>query len=147
MTTIATDGKSMAGDGLVTSGTAVFGRAMCKVRRLPDGRIVGTAGRCGDGHAFIEWLEKGGDKPKLGDEFEALVLLTDGSCLSYDENCYPTEEELPTASGSGRQWAMAMMDIGKTPGEAIAYAETRDTCTGGVITELELHVKPKLEAA
>ena len=141
MTTIATDGKTMAGDGLVTSGSTIFGHDLQKVKRLPDGRIVGCAGSGYNGVAFMDWLESGGDKPKLGEDFEAIVLHPDGSCFTYDESCVAMSESLPTATGSGRQLALAAMDLGKTPAEAVEYAATRDMATGGVIRSTELQFK------
>ena len=56
---------------------------------------------------------KGGDKPALDDAFEALVLLPSGIVLAYDHRCRAIEEELPTATGSGRELAIgAMIDFG-----------------------------------
>ncbi|MBY8106392.1 hypothetical protein KW456_04595 [Vibrio fluvialis] len=45
------------------------------------------------------------------------------------------------AIGSGCDWAIAAMDFGKTPKQAIEYAKTRDCCTGGEVHELCLSVE------
>lgn len=37
------------------------------------------------------------------------------------------------AMGSGRDFALAAMDHGKTPAESIEYAKTRDVYTGGEV--------------
>jgi hypothetical protein len=46
------------------------------------------------------------------------------------------------AYGSGRDWALAAMDFGCSPREAVRYAMTRDVYTGGDVVQLVL---PSLE--
>lgn len=144
MTTIATDGKSMAGDGLVTSGDAIFGYNLVKVRRAPDGRIAGASGTGYDADAFHAWLANGGDPPKLNEHFEALVLYPDGTCRSYDSDCRSIPEELPSATGSGRLAAIGAMEFGAGPERAVEIACARDAMSGGKITVL--HLEPALAA-
>jgi ATP-dependent protease HslVU (ClpYQ) peptidase subunit len=136
MTTIACDGESMAADGLVCSGSTVFGRNARKIVQLKDGRIVGCAGNARYQGPFAAWLEDGGDIPEMDDEFEALVLLPDGTVVSYDHKGRMLPEELPTASGSGREFALAAMDTGATPEEAVKVACSRDMMSGGEIVVL-----------
>lgn len=136
MTTIATDGETMAGDGLVTSGSTIFGSSMTKVHQLKDGRLVGISGCAYFATPFMDWLQDGGDVPELDDNFEALVLHPDGSCLSYDNKGRSLPEELPTATGSGREIALGAMAVGASPEEAVKVACDRDTQTGGKITVL-----------
>lgn len=134
MTTIATDGDTMAGDGLVTSGGTIFGRNAVKVHQLKDGRLVGISGCAHYIAPFVEWLSEGGDVPEMDDQFEALVLLPNGECLSYDHKGRSLPEELPTATGSGREIALGALAVGATPEEAVQAACGRDTSTGGKIT-------------
>lgn len=136
MTTIATDGQTMAGDGLVTSGNVIFGSNIVKVFQLKDGRLAGICGSAYHAGPFCEWLNQGGEPPELDDNFEALVLMADGSCRSYDHKGRWIAEELPTACGTGREFALAAMDLGASPEEAVEAAAKRDTCTGGKITVL-----------
>jgi ATP-dependent protease HslVU (ClpYQ) peptidase subunit len=136
MTTIACDGESMAGDGLVCSGSTIFGSNAQKIVSLKDGRIVGCAGNARYQRAFVAWLNEGGEPPELDDEFEALVLMPDGSVVSYDHKGRPLPEELPTATGSGREFALAAMDLGASPKEAVEAAAKRDMMTGGTIMSL-----------
>lgn len=139
MTTIATDGRTMAGDGLVTSNGTIFGTKCVKVRKLKDGRIVGISGVAYTFDPFCEWLERGGDLPTLDEgAFEALVLGVDGSCRSYDHTGRHLAEELPTATGSGREIALGAMAVGASPEEAVKAACERDTGTGGLITVVSL---------
>lgn len=136
----------MAGDGLTVSGSIIFGRNAQKVHQLPDGRIVGIAGCANYVEPFLEWLSGNGDPPDIGDDFEALVLNTDGTVISFDHKCRPLIEELPTASGSGREIALGAMVFGASPEEAVKVACERDTNTGGRITVLRRPTKLKRAA-
>jgi ATP-dependent protease HslVU (ClpYQ) peptidase subunit len=138
MTTIATDGHTMAADGMTTSGGTIFGRNAVKVHQLSDGRLVGISGCAYYGPLFLEYLEGKSELPELGEDFEALVLDLDGTCKSYDHKARTLEEELPTASGSGREIALGAMAVGATPEEAVKAACERDMATGGKITVLTL---------
>jgi len=135
MTTIATDGRSMAGDGLATSQTvAITDRKMVKVWRLEDGRIVGCAGDRSDALAFRDWLN-GSERPKIVKSFEALVLNMDGTAQYFcDPRLIGDIVELPTAIGSGMSFALAAMDAGASPDQAVRIAAERDPFTGGDIT-------------
>jgi ATP-dependent protease HslVU (ClpYQ) peptidase subunit len=144
MTTIACDGTSMAGDGIITENDHICRRDYRKVWRLCDGRIVGFAGNSYNWQAFAEWLETGnGDPPKVDGGIACIVLAPDGSIFSYDEFGRSFPEVAPIAIGSGTRFALAAMDMGRTAEEAIAYACTRDIFSGGDITVVHL---PRLEA-
>lgn len=146
MTTIACDGKSMAGDGLITTGDVISDTRFAKVRRLSDGRIVGMAGNAYNWDVYWTWLDNGteGEPPKVHETFGCLVMRPDGSLWSYDElgRCFP--ENAPCALGSGGSFALMAMDCGKSAEEAVAMACGRDTCSGGEITCLRL--EPALRA-
>lgn len=145
MTTIATDGKTMAGDGLINGDGVVHGRSFPKVRALEGGVIIGLCGCICDVEPFLAWMD-GGPKPRLEKGFQALLLSPGGPPRLYYGDLKSEPVELPYAIGSGGHFALAAMDFGKTPEEAVRYAATRDIHTGGTITVLELHAKPKLAA-
>lgn len=128
----------MAGDGLCTAGSLVHGTAVRKVMRLEDGRLVGCAGTAYGLNLFSEWLIEGGEKPRLPESFEALVLNRDGSCLSYNEHCQSCEQEVPAVTGSGGALALGAMLSGLSPEESIKIAAQRDAYTGGAIIALHL---------
>jgi ATP-dependent protease HslVU (ClpYQ) peptidase subunit len=139
MTTIACDGRSMAGDGLITENDHVCQRDYPKVRRLSDGRIVGLCGNSFNWDAFAAWLEKEeGDPPKMDEGIGVLVLCADGSLWQYNEHGRRFLEAAPCAIGSGQRFALAAMDFGKSASEAVEYACSRDIFSGGQITELSL---------
>lgn len=145
MTTIATDGRTLAADGQTTSpGDYIVTLKAEKVVRTGAGRIVACCGPCGDEELFIDWLENGGKKPKLGRGFAAIALAPGEHAHVYYGDCTRNRLRGPYAIGSGAQWALAAMDLGKTPQEAVAYACTRDIYSGGEIVALSLD--PPLKA-
>lgn len=134
MTTIATDGRSMAGDGPCTGNGLVHGFDTQKVFKLEDGRIVGMCGTAYGMPVFVEWLNGGGEKPKLFEGFEALVLSPDGTCRTYNEECQSCSQQLPAITGSGGAVALGAMLAGASPERAVEIAAMRDQSTGGIIT-------------
>lgn len=136
MTTVATDGDTMAADGLLVSGGTVFGTNFEKIRSLKSGAIVGIAGTASYFEPFCDWICNGGDMPEFDENFEAIVLYPDGICRSFDHKGRSIIEELPTASGSGREIALGAMAVGASPEEAVKAACQRDTQTGGTVRVL-----------
>jgi hypothetical protein len=59
MTIIAVKSDIMAADGLVRSGDLIGPVAFPKILRLPDGRIIGTAGCVVDCYAVQQWFLAG----------------------------------------------------------------------------------------
>lgn len=134
MTTIATDGKTMAADGCrFHRDTCVISTAV-KVRRLHDGALVGTAGDVGFGMTMVEWLESGGPPPEFKDDGSALLLETNGDCFILDRNCLRMPVQAPVAIGSGMDLAIGAMLAGASPAEAVKIAGLKDPHTGGTIT-------------
>lgn len=138
MTTIACDGKSMAGDGFACARGSIVDHATVKVYRATDGCILGCAGEYHDALAFLAW-RNGGDRPKIKAAFEALVLMASGD-LSYhcEKDLEGVPQEIPAAIGSGMDFALGAMDGGATPESAIEIASNRDPYTGGTATIIHL---------
>lgn len=139
MTTIATDGMTMAGDGFVTGNALIHAFSFCKVHKLEDGRIVGCTGTSYDIAPFANWLENGGDLPMLTDDFEALVLISPMKCLTYNSKCLSAPQEVPAVAGSGGAIALGAMLAGASPSQAVAIAAQRDLYSGGTIREERLN--------
>ncbi len=137
MTTIATDGKTMAADGLVTGNGIIHDFDAVKIVRLPDGRIAGFAGNLYDIPIAVEWLSKGGDVPKLSAEFEALVIGPDG-CVSINSDGVACPQAVPAVTGSGGALALGAMLACADPHRAVGIACERDMKSGGSITVLSL---------
>lgn len=150
MTTIATDGVTIAADGMVCEGDCVIQTSYRKLRRFKDGRIIGFSGNAFNDDAFASWLERGGkdELPKglVGEEFCCIELTVGGEIATYDEYGRRFVELPPYAIGSGRKWAKAAMALGKSPKEAVEFASRFDVYTGGDITVLHPNVR-NVEAA
>lgn len=143
MTCIATDGKTMAGDGRALIGQLITTEERVKLIRTPDGSVVGVAGDATAGALVRQWFEKGEDlscipavKPgeEPGTPFEALVLRPDGRVELLDWNFTATQLALPAAIGSGREVAIGLMMAGLSPKEAVERTMTRVASVGGKVT-------------
>lgn len=134
MTTIATDGKSMAGDTLTSAGGYVV-RYSPKVHRGKDGRIFGCCGPSVDAAKFQAWMaDPAVEQPKLSDDFMAIILNQDGTVDWIDCALVPIRTMVPAAIGSGCDHAIGAMLAGANPAQAVGIAGQRDTGTGGTIT-------------
>lgn len=151
MTCIATDGKTMAGDGRALIGQLITTDARVKIMHASDGSVVGVAGEASAGALVREWFAKGEDLTSIptvkpgedpGTPFEALILRPDGRVEFMDWNFTAVEHEVPAAIGSGREVAIGLMLAGKTPAEAVAIVARRVATVGGVITKLKPKRKP-----
>lgn len=108
--------------------------------------LVGAAGngwRCSE---MIEWARTGFDAD-LFPEFQRdedtavdlLVILPTGKILSYGVTPCPVEyEDKQFAIGSGRDFALAAMRLGKTAREAVLFAAEFDPGTGNGVDTLTL---------
>lgn len=135
MTTIAWDGKTLAGD----TQTRIFRARKAKLHRLPDGSLFGACGYTEHAVAALQWLQNGGDKPKLGDGFHALWIRAFGGFSVLEEGLIAIEYDMPFyAVGSGRDFAMAAMRCGKTAREAVLIAHEFDPDTGDEVQELTI---------
>jgi ATP-dependent protease HslVU (ClpYQ) peptidase subunit len=138
VTTIATDGKTLAADGLVTDQETIVSTNASKVRRLPSGDVVGVAGKLVDTITFARWLKDGErGKPDVWDKSEALLLRADGAVFWIDSDGHFAEAPRIAAIGSGAVFALAAMDAGAGPKEAVEIACRRDIHSGGTIIVME----------
>ena len=135
MTTIATDGLTIAGDGARFRNEVLVASSARKVHRLSDGSLLGCSGESPDCVAFREWIEAGlsSRRPKAN-SLSALHLLTDGSLFYYSERGPGVPAEAPATLGTGAELAMGAMLAGATPARAVALASERDPYSGGTIT-------------
>lgn len=134
MTTIATDGKTIAADSRAVGNFILQGNVN-KLKRLKDGRILGTCGELWETHAVAGWLDGKRDKPKVSEGFGALVLGE--SLILYRDNLEPMEIPPPYSIGSGCGHAIGAMLAGASPREAIKISIKLDENTGGRIRVME----------
>lgn len=137
MTTIATDGKSMAGDSRITARNEWVGDTI-KIHKAKDGRIFGCCGASADRVLFGAHINGENAEPKLSDDFSALVLNADGTVDYYYDKLVPIRYLTPMAIGSGGDFALGAMLAGKSPAEAVGIAALRDLSTGGDITTISI---------
>jgi len=79
-----------------------------------------------------------GGKETLVPECNAYAISDEGCFrigVSNDGEFWRQKLEHNEAMGSGWQWAISAMDFGKSAGDAVEYAKTRDSMSGG-----EVHV-------
>lgn len=140
MTTIAYSHKhkQIAIDSRITSNGVIRCDSYDKIIR----NDIGTwffSGNCCDNLALS--LMKHDDHCDVAPQCSAL-LINDGDVylvLVNDGNyCEWFKTEHDAAYGSGQDFAIAALDFGKTPKEAVEYAMTRDCTTGGSVQVVDV---------
>lgn len=143
MTTIAWDGKSLVGDGRVTSSSLILTDKHVKVHDTGD-QLIGMAG---DFASCEEWIEayfegrllepvKETEENDCG--FIVLLVERDNKKAAVSFNGGPLlQVEAPFAIGSGGDVAVGAMLAGKTARQAVGIAMKHDAATGGKLTELK----------
>lgn len=144
MTTVAFDGRTMAADTLATDAWGMKERVDDKILRGPN-FLAGAAGQNG---AIKRWwaqvcqldlahvLEYG--YPDFdADRNDPAILLTDGRHIwRHVTGGFFRVSRGFHAVGSGRDYALAAMHLGKSAAEAVAIAMEFDHGTGGnIVTE------------
>lgn len=137
MTTIATDGVTIAADSQVTGCGQIVGD-VCKVRRAQNGDMFATTGPSDEGILFAQWLDGGGDKPDLSEEFCAVILTKSGDVQWVGKKLVRVPCIVPYANGSGGDIALGAMLAGASPIRAVEIAALRDTCTGGPVNHMSI---------
>ena len=144
MTTIAYKNGILAADKQAQYGT--FAHPVCKIRRLKDGSIAGGSGEVAFIQQMFEWLDAGADPAAFPtdqrdkeDWQPILVVRPDGRIQVYERTPYPVESESPIfAIGSGRDYALMAMHLGKSAPEAVELASRFDRGTGSQVDTLTL---------
>jgi hypothetical protein len=145
VTTIAWDGKTLAGDKQRSfrftplSVTKVFRLEPPKpIGNVPNVTAFGCAGDSTSAIKFEQWSRDGGDKPMLKD-LDIVLIDADGSCWVGDHDLAFTRVLLPHwAIGSGADYALGAMARGATAQQAVDIASTFDTGTGMGVDEVAL---------
>lgn len=135
----------MAADTQVTSCARKF-RAH-KVRRLADGSLFGITGHLSVGLQLSRWAERGfkaSERPTLPEDssVECLLVRPNGTIWCVDDDLEPlpyTDEFI--AIGSGGPYAVAAMECGRTPEEAVRVAAKFDAATSEPVEVFKLEPK------
>lgn len=131
MTTICTDGETIAADMLITGHGLTHG-TFSKLAKAADGSIVGIAGGPFDLESFVEWYD--GDRKESwdgADDTEILVLSPGGVVHCFNHLGRSFVCTAPQAIGSGAAVAYGALAVGASPKQAIEAASKYDTRTGG----------------
>jgi hypothetical protein len=141
VTTIATDGKDIAADGLIVSGGVVSSSSADKLVRDGDYILAG----CGTMSLIpvaIKWVMSGADPDEApaGGEHGWIVWRVSRKGIEEFSSTepHPIKYDFPHALGSGSEYARTAMRLGCSPAEAVGIAAEFDTCTGGNIISIPL---------
>lgn len=144
MTTIAYRNGILAADTQADGNGWTFETP--KIKRLADGRLLAAAGTVALIQEMYAWVEVGADPEKFPaaqrteKDWEAvLVVQPDGKLLRYERSPYPVEIRAPYyAAGSGRDYALMAMRLGKSAPEAVQLASEFDVHTGHEVETLAI---------
>lgn len=140
MTTIAWDGKTLAADSRYVNGNTAWRGG--KLYRLANGGLFAGCSDAGAVNAVVEWLngvEK--QKPVIDKEtgFAGLLIRADKSVWYLDRYLSPQAvSQSFIAIGSGRDFALAAMHLGRSAAAAVEVASVFDIYTDSLVTSLEL---------
>lgn len=143
MTTIAWDGKILAGDRLFSNGPVAIGESTKIFKRKKDGALCGCSMNVALGTKFMQWFLKGerGKPPSLrdGEEWARVVTIHPDGTITYHEpeGSFKLETN-KFAIGSGMEFALGAMAMGAEADMAVRVASMYDTGTGSNIDTLEL---------
>lgn len=141
MTVIAWDGKTLAADKQTTDA----GLRLKTTKIFKFGNLL--VGGCGDTARIVEmreWIENGCKKEDLpafqrdAATFAPMLVIDNGRCCQYWNGHLPIWiEDGFAAIGSGRDFALAAMYLGKTAREAVEIACHFETGCGNGVDVLE----------
>jgi 20S proteasome alpha/beta subunit len=140
MTTIAWDGHTLAADTRCSSGGMVF--RVSKIRRCPDGRLIGGSGESGAVEAFMTWLQTGNPdgRPEFqdrdDDNVHVLEVRLDGTVWWHGRFAPFRVCQEFIAIGSGQHFAMAAMAMGAGAKRAVEIACRFDAGSGEPVETL-----------
>ena len=139
MTTIAWDGKALVADRRVSVGITTY--SSTKIRRTPDGRLLGATGDWYVACAVLDWLEglTGRPEGQTSDRWStAIEAMPDGRCRLHVRDWKWAVEDGFTAIGWGRDYALAVMAVGRDARRGVEVAARFGPGTGNGIDVLEL---------
>ena len=144
MTTIATDGITIAADSRSTRNREILAGQTQKIIIRNGRSIYASSGATLLRNALIEWHVNGAnpkDLPVRGNDtpWALLVIEAPGDLTLYDDEApYPVKLTVPFTMGSGRDFAMGAMLAGASPAEAVKIACAKDIYTGAPVQVVDI---------
>lgn len=142
MTTIAYhhESKTIACDGRMTSGNRIVTDDCNKMTKCERGWLWFASGSAAQVERLIEYYQEGAE---TGDNNTAWAFVVKDKevYMAYieDETYSMLKVDYSDAIGSGREFAVGAMDHGaKNAKEAVKYACTRDSVSGGKIRQYKV---------
>jgi 20S proteasome alpha/beta subunit len=143
LSVIAWDGKTLAADKRASFGTTIC--VTTKIFRSGDA-LIAYAGDASFGNEMRAWFDRGAhpeDFPASNrdkDDWAGLLVIRKGQPIArYERTPYPVLfEDKRFSIGSGREFALAAMHLGKTAAEAVEVAIELDSGCGNGIDTLTL---------
>lgn len=143
MTCIAWDGKTLAADKRAVS-VGFKGGTVTKIHRWKGG-LCAFAGDFDMGMLLVQWLRTGANpdaypkRQQSDNPTTFLVIFNDGRTARYEREPIALPfENLPQATGSGRDYALAAMYLGCDARKAVEVACALDISCGNGIDTLDL---------
>lgn len=147
MTTIAYDGHYIAADGRASQGNLIVGKRTPKLFPLtitrngvPSDAVLAGAGSYQTLVTVAKHLaESDAESPEMipdidQGEFQGLLVIRDsGEVFCLEDRLILTPAEVPTALGSGMDYALTAMALDKNAEEAVHVACELDCFSGGDI--------------
>ncbi len=140
MTVIASDGVTVAADGLITADGEIVSNSDVKIF-IHNKSIYGAAGTVESCIKFEKFVIAGTLNKKAKEidwnDFDGIKVSRTG-IMWYVNGVYPTLVDSPFAIGVGGSIAIGAMFAGATPYEAVEAAIRGNVYCGGKILELTL---------
>jgi hypothetical protein len=134
MTTVAFDGRTLAADRLGTiGGTPIPSPKIFRVRRLGRELLVGFSGDYVLAMAWLRWMEGGEPPPTANDPHDLHAMVIDERrriWIADLRRVYTLVQRPRWATGSGADYAMAAMELGRSAPQAVRLASKLDINTG-----------------
>ena len=146
MTVIATDGRTIAADGLHTQSDGTIVRRDAKKIVVRGGRIFAFTGLTTFFERLIHWYINGAvpeDAPKYpdGETFGFIVIEHDGTVRQIAHNSGWSSDVMPKvwSWGCERDFALGAMRAGKSAREAIEMCIEHSAWIGGEIQVVDIN--------
>jgi len=139
LTTIAWDGRALCADRQLTTSGVRF--QTTKAHRLNDGSLFASCGELDLNATVRLYLNGGCEKPIIDkdSDFDGILIKPDGTAWMLNKRLVPIAiESSHFSTGSGRDFALIALRMGKTARQAVEMASELDIWTGMGVTELSL---------